>query len=89
MQPKPLGFVVFITRRGFHRGLHFMGSCYRVPGVHYRDLHVHEDLLPGELDVDSRCETCFPAMAMVEDEEQEDFCSSLSYSDSGKGPAAK
>ena len=79
VEPPPFGFVVSITRRGLHRKLHFWGSCYRLPGVHYTDFYVHGELMPSELDVDSRCGTCFSAGGPAVIKEMDD---SVSFSSS-------
>ena len=81
VEPPPFGFVVSISRRGLHRKLHFVGSCFRVPEVHYKDFNVHGEPMPSELDIDSRCVTCFLAGGPVEVEGLEGFCSSSSSSE--------
>ena len=54
------GFVVSLTKfGGKFRTLHFVGSCYRVPGEHYRDFIAYGDLPPSDHELDARCTQCF------------------------------
>ena len=65
LETKPFGFVVSIRKQGLHRKLHFVGACFRVPGVHCKSYYCYGDLMPSEHDVDSRCDKCFPGEKMV------------------------
>ena len=91
---KPVGFVVSISKEGLHRKLHFIGACFRIPGVHYRNYRILGELMPSEYDIDSKCLDCFPgekpAQAVVHEpfvaSEEETFSTSSS---SSVAPAAK
>ena len=69
-----------------------MGSCFRVPGVHYQNFRILGDLMPGEHEVDAKCLQCFPGDRLTvpkkddfvgSEEESFSTCSSSSSS-SGK-----
>ena len=53
------GYVVSISARGTFRRLHFAGSCWRVPGLHYLNYEVWGEDVPT--DCHARCRDCFPA----------------------------
>ena len=86
---QPEGFIVSISKQGLHRCLHFFGSCFRVPGVHYKEFRVIGAIMPSDYDIDSRCTDCFPGDGLVvrklgkfDQSEEESFstCSSSSSS---------
>ena len=58
-QVAPWGFVVSITRGGKHRKLHHVGSCWRVPGVDYKEYETFGDIMPESSELDSLCDRCF------------------------------
>ena len=66
----PHGFVVSIRKDDLHRKLHFLGSCFRKPGVHYRHFRILGDIMPSELDVDSKCAQCFPGERVPSDPDE-------------------
>ena len=85
----PAGFIVSISKQGLHRCLHFFGSCFRVPGVHYKEFRVIGAIMPSDYDIDSRCTDCFPGDGLVvrklgkfEQSEEESFSTSSSSSSS-------
>ena len=57
---KPKGFVVSISKEGLHRKLHFLGACFRKPGIHYNHFRILGELMPSAYDVGSKCTDCFP-----------------------------
>ena len=54
------GFVVAIVDRGKRRCLHFVGSCGKVPGEHYRLYECYGANMPDSADIDAKCKVCFP-----------------------------
>ena len=58
-------------------------------GVHYKDFHVHGELMPSELDIDSRCSTCLQVLEPLDVEELEKSCSSSSSSEEMGASSAK
>ena len=69
-----------------------MGSCWRVPGVHYRDFEVWGNVMPPPESLQSRCKDCFKVTAPLglQEAEEDESCgsSSSSSSSSGVGPPA-
>jgi hypothetical protein len=92
--PKLEGFIVSRTRGGRHRSLHHYGSCWRIPGVHFKVYDIWGNLCPPEHEVDSKCRDCFGAAKELEAkapeaEGEESATSSSSSSSVGKPPAKK
>ena len=91
--PEPQGFVVPIPRRGRHRKLHHIGSCFRRPGVDYINFEVYGDKVPDEAEIDSQCKDCFGSENMFQPQaelsEVESFTSSSSSSSVGCEPGAR
>ena len=88
----PSGFCIAITAKKIRR-LHFVGSCWRVPGEHYKTFSCWGEVLPPVHEIDVVCSTCFPGgdvkrpetkVAEVEEEE----CSSSSSSSSSPSAAS-
>ena len=84
------GYVVSVTRGGRHKSLHHVGSCWRVPGQHFKEYEVWGDVLPPAGYLQSRCKDCFKLEGDQEEQpaELEDGTSSSSSS-SGSRPAKK
>ena len=53
------GFVVSEVGKR-RRRLHFVGHCFRLPGLHYRSFTVFGDEVPEESAFDKVCSGCFP-----------------------------
>ena len=90
----PWGFVVSKTQNGRHRKLHHVGSCFRVPGLHYKEFDVWGDVVPPLSELHSQCANCFGKGGVVREApvaEQESEVSSVSSSSSssGKEPPGK
>ena len=54
-----MGYIVAVSARGSFRRLHYAGSCWRVPGTHYKEFEDWGDVVPTT--VHARCHDCFPA----------------------------
>ena len=62
----PHGYVVAVTTSRIRR-LHYVGSCGRIPGIHYHRFEVWGDTVPDESEYHKRCITCFrPEQAVRE-----------------------
>ena len=59
-EPPKSGFVVSLTDPGRRRCFHHVGSCWRLPGVHYLRFIAYGSVLPEPSEVDARCHNCFP-----------------------------
>ena len=57
----PQGFVISITRGGRMRRAHFLGGCFRIPGIHYKRFESLGQRAPEPHEVTHRCLDCFPA----------------------------
>ena len=55
----PHGFVVAEVSAKMRR-LHFVGECFRAPGMHYRSFRSFVDECPPMEAFDRRCKDCFP-----------------------------
>ena len=55
------GYVISITGHSHFRRLHFVGRCWRVPGVDYAQYEWHGDELPGPQSYHRRCRDCWKA----------------------------
>ena len=59
--PPAMGmFVVSVQSRSRFRRLHRIGSCGRLPGIHYLEYLVLGDSMPGSSSFDACCRQCFP-----------------------------
>ena len=79
----PIGYVCSVSQRGRFRRLHFIGSCWRQPGIHYLQWESLDDEKPDFSKVDARCSECFPddkAPALPSDNEDGSSSSSSSSS---------
>ncbi len=54
------GYVCSITGRRAVRRLHFVGLCYRRPGLDYSQYVQFNDVVPGPEDYDLVCRQCWP-----------------------------
>ena len=93
VEPPPSGFVVSITKQV--RRLHFVGSCYRIPGEHYRSFDKWGTFLPPAAEIGVVCKNCFrggwaaaEALAAGEDSSGSSSTSSSS-SESDASPAKR
>ena len=77
----PAGFVVSKTSSKLRR-LHFVGSCSRVPGIHYHCFDTWGQTCPPEAEYDLKCINCFgrPVPALEEDSSEDSGSSSSSES---------
>ena len=68
-----------------------MGSCWRLPGVHFKVYEVWGNIMPPEAEMQSKCLDCFGAKRLPAEPESEDeeSASSSSSSSSSGGPPAK
>lgn len=57
------GYVVSVTGRMRHRRLHFVGNCYRIPGVHYADYVVYGGTVPPAAAYTTVCRNCWKEQA--------------------------
>ena len=72
----PAGFVIAKTTSKLRR-LHFVGSCSRVPGVHYHKFDSWGQTCPPDTEFDLRCVNCFGRpVPSLEDSSSEDSSSS-------------
>ena len=55
----PGTFVLSVVGRSKRRTLHQVGSCYRIPGVHYKEFMVVGDSRPSLEQGEKLCATCF------------------------------
>ncbi len=53
------GHVISISIKTKIRTLHFLGSCFRIPGVHYRHYEVVGNRIPEQHEYESRCRACW------------------------------
>ena len=61
---EPAGYIVAISQRGRFRRLHFAGTCWRIPGLHYHKFEDYGDTVPTA--VHARCSDCFPSDSAAE-----------------------
>ena len=83
----PSGFCIAITSKKVRR-LHFVGSCGKIPGEHYKQFVTWGDLMPPEHEVDVVCSNCFPggvAKAPKNEPEVSEASTSSSSSSSSSG----
>ncbi len=62
------GYVVSVVGRGKWRCLHYLGLCYRVPGVDYFDFQQYGQVAPGAELYDKFCRQCWPHGMRGDDE---------------------
>ena len=60
------GFVVSHAKGSRVRRLHFMGGCWRIPGVHYHRYVSYGQEMPPPSAMNARCRECFPPAAEAE-----------------------
>ena len=89
----PWGFVICMSRGGRHRRLHHVGSCWRVPGRHYKTFEVWGGIMPPLELLHSKCKDCFKVEEIVArqgpEEDESEGSSSSSSSSGDSAPAAK
>ena len=77
------------------RRLHFVGSCGKVPGEHYRNFETWGSVMPPESELDCVCSICFrgglvrPQEVADTVEDMESSSSSDSSSSSSSEPSGK
>ena len=82
------GYVITFTFKGGLRRLHYVGRCYRRPGVDYFDYESYGELLPAADQYDKTCKQCWPPAgggpegAESKDSSEEPSSSSTSSSES-------
>ncbi len=57
--PEARGYCISITAKTNKRRLHYVGRCYRVPGVDYSQFEWWGQELPGPLTYDAVCRQCW------------------------------